>query len=121
MYLQWLTACEITARQPWPRKGLGTEENRRRSFHSVFHRCARSGNDPSSPFQVPQNKGLTGLSRCLLYCNPWEDRVASNCARPAKQSHWEEEKRADQTQNSVNSNAENPQWQRDQPNERIND
>lgn len=43
----------------------------------------------------------------------------SNGAWSAKQSHWKKEQRADQTQDSVNGNAENTKRQRQQPNQRI--
>lgn len=37
-------------------------ENRRHSFHSVFHRWASGVTDSASRFQVPQNEGLTGIT-----------------------------------------------------------
>jgi hypothetical protein len=55
----------------------------------------------------------------LLYRNPLEGSGVSNSAWSAKQSHGEKEQRTDQTQDSMNSNAENTKRQRQQPNQRI--
>ena len=70
-------------------------------------------------FQVPQNEGLTGNSARYSPIINLENSSASNSAWPAKEPYREKEQSTDQTQNSMNSNTENTQWQRQQPNKGI--
>jgi hypothetical protein len=72
-----------------------------------------------------KNQGLGEIYPCLLerYRRAETDRliVASDSSRASQQAHRQEKNRAQQGKNSVHRDANDPEWQTDQPYKWIGD